>query len=345
MASGEVDDSDSSSSSDIFTYIPPRRLVAICYQPFQLTTDSSPPLLGAGCSQLAHVGSSGGLVVLEPAAPAAAEAAGTSSSTGALSYLCALLGIPDAASDSQSALIPASPAAAYPPRYGSLAVQLLTSSHSAHLHVDSVRHERQQTGRGSHLCPPRLIPSQLLQSPSASSLLELITTTLDQWTAQGSGAPNSLILHLTADSLHSAPGDDSQQLLPPVLDSLVLLLQQLVSASSPPAASSPSPYADVYLSVLRLQPQLHRSPLAWTPLASFLPSQSFQLAIPSLSSAAAAFLPLISYHHNTTRSDCALHTDRSAPAAFAVGSLSLLAARDWLSELAFRLGGKAKYGA
>jgi len=187
-----------------------------------------------------------------------------------------------------------------------------------------------------HLLPPLLLPSQPLHS--AADLTTHITALLRDKQSEA----NVLVVHVTHDTLspkQSAEVDG--QLLPPLLDECLGHLLQAVGSRAVDTADGA--LSDVYLTAIHLQPLQHTSPLDSSPLASFVPKQSYQLSVPSASSTSALYLPLLSYHYNTTRSDACLHP--SPPAQFELGSGGLIGATDWLAELAFRLGGKAKYGA
>ena len=228
-----------------------------------------------------------------------------------------------------------SPAAVYPSQYGGLRVQLLTSSAVAERHVQHLINRHNHTDVPQHLLPPRLLLSQSLQTPN--DLTAFITQLLRDQQAEA----NVLIVHVTHDALPQSQLTADDQLLPPLLDESLGQLLKLVGGAS--ADTADAGLSDVYLAAVRLQPLRYISPLASSPLASFVPKQSYQLSVPSASSTSALYLPLYSFHHNTTRSDACLHTSR--PERFALGSGALIAATDWLAELAFRLGGKAKYGA
>ena len=317
------------------TYIAPRRVVALCYQPSDCNAFSSLSVgLSGACSKLAVVGSAGGLVV--SASPAATEL------PPAVSYLSAVLGLPLSAFSPfspEAAPEPTadacSPAAVYPPRYGRLRVQLLTCSALAERHVQLLISKQNNREAAQHLLSPRLIPNHALQS--STDVATYITEILQNKQSEA----NALIVHVSSDVLPPGQSAADNSLLPPLLDDALASLLQLVGGAA--ADRADAGLSDVYLTAIRLQPLLHTSPLASSPLAAFVPKQSYQLSVPSASPTSAFYLPLLSFHHNTTRSDRCLHSAR--PERFAVGSGGLIAATDWLAELAFRLGGKAKYGA
>ena len=278
------------------------------------------------------IGSAGGLVV--------AETPTDSEFPSAVAHLSAVLGVQLSSTFPFSPLIPptpdaCSPAAVYPPRYGRLRVQLLTSFAVAERHLQHIVNGQQQKDATQHLLPPLLVPNQSLQSS-----LDLTTYITERLQDQQSEA-NALVVHITHDALSHEQATADDQLLPPLLDECLSQLLQLVSSEA--AESADGALSDVYLAAIRLQPLQYTSPLASSPLASFVPKQSYQLSVPSASSTSALHLPLLSFHYNTTRSDACLHPSR--PHQFALGSGGLIGATDWLAELAFRLGGKAKYGA
>ena len=316
-------------------YIAPRRVVALCYQPSSCDIASSTPLLGSACAQFAVIGSAGGLVVAEPES--------VSDSRSPVAHLSAVLGVP---LSTKAPFVPhilptpdaCSPAAVYPPRYGRLRVQLLTSSAVAEQHVHNLLSWQDGGDVASHLLPPLPIPSQPLQS--ANDLTAYVTQLLSDKQSKAS----VLVVHVTHDVLeHSQSGATDERLLPTLLDECLGQLLKLVDGGAGPAETADGELSDVYLCAIRLQPSQYTSPLASSPLASFVPKQSYQLSVPTASSTSAPYLPLLSFHHNTTRSDECVH--KSRPQQFALGSGGLIGAPDWLAELAFRLGGKAKYGA
>ena len=312
-------------------YTAPRRVVALCYQSEDRHIASTGPILGSACAELTVRGSAGGLVV--------AELPQTSDAPFLVAHLSAVLGVQLSPSPPFAPLIlptpeACSPAAAYPPAFGTLRVQLLTTSAAACEHVQQlINHHRHLA---QHLLPPHSIPSEALQA--SSDLAAYIEKLLRRTEAEAS----VLVVHVTHEALAGEQSGADDQLLPPLLDDcLGQLLQQVDSGRA--EESTDGPLSDVYLAAIRLQPLQYTSPLASTPLASFVPTQSYQLSVPSASSTSALYLPLLSFHHNTTRSDACLHP--SPPQQFVLGSGGLIGATDWLAELAFRLGGKAKYGA
>ena len=320
------------SDSPPLPYVAPRRVVALCYQPNDSDTASTAPALTGVCGKLAVLGSAGGLVVAE--APAASD------SRSVVAHLSAVLGVPLSSSAPFSPLVhPApdacSPAAVYPPQYGRLRVQLLTSSAVAERHVQHLINTPGHKDVAQHLLPPLLLTSQPLQR--SKDLTAYITQLLRDKQSEA----NVLVVHVTYESLARERLAADEQLLPPLLEECLEQLLQLVVSGTSDAADGP--LSDVYLAAIRLQPLQYTVPLASSPLASFIPQQSYQLSVPSASSTSALYLPLLAFHHNTTRSDACLYSSR--PERFALGSGGLIAATDWLAELAFRLGEKAKYGA
>ena len=261
-------------------------------------------------------------------------------------WLQAVLGLASPESNAERPIIPTSPAAAYPPRYAGLRVQLLSCSAHACTQLNGLIVEAEQSTEGSsassHLLSSHSqVPPAVLTTNSPGPLIQFIQRCLDAHVAGasdgGSAAfPNVLLVHIDEAALSLSSSDDSNLFLPPLLDQAVEQLHSLLYTKA-------SLYSDVYLAVLRLQSTPHLPSLpSSSPLLSLIPRQSYKLAIPTASSTP-SYLPLLSFHPNTTRSDRSLHPD--PPTAFSLGSGGLIAARDWLAELAFKLGGKAKYGA
>ena len=319
---------------DTAPYIEPRRMVALCYQPSFSSADQ-PPSLSPHCRRIALDGSAGGLVVLDPS-PA--------------HLLPAVLGLAGADSNAERPTVPVSPAAAYPPRYSGLRVRVLCTSSDSHQRLQqllsshafpSSSQSPTPSPAGQILAPPDLLP---LTPASELGLVQLVQRVLDASIdpPEATNADNVFLFHIEDSALHpSLTADDSSLFFPSALDNAVGQLLTLFYGESQAASS---PYADVYLALVRLQAVPHTPRVTpESPLFSLIPRQSYQLAIPSASSSSPLYLPLLSFHPSTTRSDRALHA--AAPSSFTVGSGGLIAARDWLAEVAFKLGGKAKYGA
>ena len=316
---------------DTAAYTAPRRIVALCYQPSNLGSDGGVPLqLEAGCQRLAVQGSAGGLVVLkpDPADPLCS-----------VSCLGDVLGLASANSNAEPGVAPICPAAAYPTRYDGLRVHVLTTTSTALESLQRLLSAATVAGLAGHICAP----VELLPVDEATGTVHIVQHILDSAPPSGASSPNVFIIHLHNDrtAQPSTSPESAALFVPPSLDAAVDALLDLLYT---PCEGVPSQYSDVHLAVVRLQPRSHTPTVpASSPLSALIPRQSYQLAIPSASSSTPSYLPILSYHPESTRSDRALHS--TPPLAFSVGSGGLIAARDGLAELAFKLGGKAKYGA
>lgn len=286
-------------------YIQPTKVVALCFETSK-QTNSQALVHSVASAQLARLGSAGGLVVNNKLTQ---------------SPFLAVCGAVEPAVDYRSVTF-ASPAARYPPKYGSLQVHSLTTDSSLFASIQNA------TSQHHHLTQPTLLNSNNTTEPGKLvSLIELLLS------SESSGKGHVYLIHI--------PCQESAFIIPEQFESEVSSLLDRCKIETSDR------WKDVFLSVINLNQQSYRSVVCDQPEAvrNIIPKQSYQTddAVDS-DNTHCNYFPVLSYHHETTRCDDRLYVVDTLP-NWRLGSSSLIDARDWLGELAFRIGCNPKYGA